>query len=55
MNLFLIGWIATATLLVLKLSGIAAIGWLTVFLPVISLYSLVAVILLITFIIFLRN
>lgn len=55
MSLFLIGWLATAALLVLKLSGIAAIGWLTVFIPVISLYTFLAVILLIAFIIFIMD
>lgn len=35
MNLFVIAWLATAALAVLKLAGIAAIGWWTVFSPVI--------------------
>lgn len=49
MNLFIIAWVASAALLVLKLSGFAAIGWFTVFLPVISLYTLLVVVLLFFF------
>jgi hypothetical protein len=35
MNLFTLSLLATAALAVLKLAGFAAIGWWTVFLPVI--------------------
>lgn len=45
MNLFTIAWLATATMLVLKLTNLVAIGWLTVLSPVIFVYAMMVVVL----------
>ena len=52
MNLGIIAWIATAVLAVLKLSGLAIIGWWTVFSPVLAFTAVVLILTLIAFLIF---
>lgn len=51
MMLFTIAWIATAVLAILKLAGIAAIGWWIVFTPILALGAVFLGLLLIAFII----
>jgi len=51
MNLFIIAYLATATMLVLKLTNLVAIGWLTVLSPVIFVYSVMIVVLFVFFVV----
>lgn len=50
MNLFLIAWLATATMLVLKLTNLVAISWLAVLSPVIFVYTVMVVVLFVFFV-----
>lgn len=52
---FAIAWLASATLFVLKVTGLVAISWFTVILPVVAMYTLFLFVLLIAFLIFMVN
>lgn len=51
MNLFIIAWLATATMLVLKLTNLVAISWLAVLSPVIFVYAVMIVVLFFFFVV----
>ncbi len=51
MNLGIVAWVATAVLAILKLSGLAVIGWWTVFSPVLAFTAVVLILMLIAFLI----